>query len=150
MRDVFEFSKLLDLYSLLNVPLCIWMALPSDGWSRPPRGSVGSRRDAAVAGLARRKSAGAWGANGWRWRSQTVRTHRELAPVERRDSASLSSRGPVPGRPNCQAVVVWMKPVTQRDAGIDGGEAVRGSAGLHRYAARCTVSPPDDPAGDRR
>ncbi len=29
MRDVFEFSKLLDLYSLLNVPLCIWMALPS-------------------------------------------------------------------------------------------------------------------------
>ena len=29
MRDLFEFSKLLDLYSLLNVPLCIWMALPS-------------------------------------------------------------------------------------------------------------------------
>ena len=30
MRDLFEFSKLLDLYSLLNVPLCIWIALPSD------------------------------------------------------------------------------------------------------------------------
>jgi hypothetical protein len=29
IRDLFEFSKLLDLYSLLNVPLCIWMALPS-------------------------------------------------------------------------------------------------------------------------
>ncbi|HEV3311756.1 MAG TPA: endo-1,4-beta-xylanase [Chloroflexota bacterium] len=29
MRDLFEFSKLLDLYSLLNVPLCVWMALPS-------------------------------------------------------------------------------------------------------------------------
>jgi hypothetical protein len=29
MRDLFEFSKLLDLYSLLNVPLCVWMAIPS-------------------------------------------------------------------------------------------------------------------------
>jgi hypothetical protein len=29
MRDIFEFSKLLDLYSLLNVPLHIWMAIPS-------------------------------------------------------------------------------------------------------------------------
>ena len=29
IRDLFEFSKLLDLYSLLNVPLCIWMALLS-------------------------------------------------------------------------------------------------------------------------
>jgi len=29
MRDLFEFSKLLDLYSLLNVPLSVWMALPS-------------------------------------------------------------------------------------------------------------------------
>jgi hypothetical protein len=29
MRDIFEFSKLLDLYSLLNVPLHIWMAVPS-------------------------------------------------------------------------------------------------------------------------
>jgi hypothetical protein len=30
MRDLFEFSKLLDLYSLLNVPLHIWIVLPSD------------------------------------------------------------------------------------------------------------------------
>jgi hypothetical protein len=29
MRDLFELSKLLDLYSLLNVPLHVWMALPS-------------------------------------------------------------------------------------------------------------------------
>jgi hypothetical protein len=29
MRDLFEFSKLLDLYSLLNVPLYVWIALPS-------------------------------------------------------------------------------------------------------------------------
>jgi hypothetical protein len=29
MRDLFEFSRQLDLYSLLNVPLHIWLALPS-------------------------------------------------------------------------------------------------------------------------
>ena len=29
LRDLFEFSKLLDLYSLLNVPLHLWMAFPS-------------------------------------------------------------------------------------------------------------------------
>lgn len=29
VRDLFEFSKLLDLYSLLNVPLHVWMAIPS-------------------------------------------------------------------------------------------------------------------------
>lgn len=29
IRDLFEFSKLLDLYSLLNVPLHIWLVMPS-------------------------------------------------------------------------------------------------------------------------
>jgi hypothetical protein len=29
LRDLFEFSKLLDLYWLLNVPLSLWMVLPS-------------------------------------------------------------------------------------------------------------------------
>jgi hypothetical protein len=29
IRDLFEFSKLLDLYSLLNVPLHLWMVMPS-------------------------------------------------------------------------------------------------------------------------
>jgi hypothetical protein len=29
LRDLFEYSKLLDLFSLLNVPLSVWMALPS-------------------------------------------------------------------------------------------------------------------------
>ncbi len=29
LRDLFEYSKLLDLYSLLNVPLHVWMAIPS-------------------------------------------------------------------------------------------------------------------------
>lgn len=29
LRDLFEFSRLLDLYALLNVPLHVWMAAPS-------------------------------------------------------------------------------------------------------------------------
>ena len=29
VRDLFDFSKLLDLYALLNLPLHVWMALPS-------------------------------------------------------------------------------------------------------------------------
>jgi hypothetical protein len=29
LRDLFDFSKLLDLYALLNLPLYIWMAFPS-------------------------------------------------------------------------------------------------------------------------
>jgi hypothetical protein len=37
MRDLFELSKLLDLYSLLNVPLYVWMALPSS--DRPDQGA---------------------------------------------------------------------------------------------------------------
>jgi hypothetical protein len=35
MRDLFEFSKLLDLYSLLNVPLYVWMAIPSSAAPDP-------------------------------------------------------------------------------------------------------------------
>jgi hypothetical protein len=35
LRDLFEFSKLLDLYSLLNVPLYLWMAVPSADGADP-------------------------------------------------------------------------------------------------------------------
>ncbi len=35
MRDLFEFSKLLDLYALLNVPLHVWFAMPSSGAPDP-------------------------------------------------------------------------------------------------------------------
>jgi hypothetical protein len=35
MRDLFELSKLLDLYSLLNVPLHVWMVLPSSSGPDP-------------------------------------------------------------------------------------------------------------------
>ena len=46
MRDLFEFSKLLDLYSLLNVPLHVWMALPPRPTARSarrPRSCASSR-----------------------------------------------------------------------------------------------------------
>jgi hypothetical protein len=35
IRDLFEFSKLLDLYSLLNVPLHLWIVMPSDAGPDP-------------------------------------------------------------------------------------------------------------------
>jgi hypothetical protein len=35
IRDLFEFSKLLDLYSLLNVPLHVWIVLPAGAGPDP-------------------------------------------------------------------------------------------------------------------
>jgi hypothetical protein len=68
MRDLFEFSKLLDLYSLLNVPLHVWLAIPSaDGvdraadqqvqlqtaqWSAPPDENLQATWGARWAALA--------------------------------------------------------------------------------------------------
>src|SRR5262249_3461540 len=46
MRDLFEFSKLLDLYSLLNVPLHIWIVLPSDS-GPDPNAEAGIRPETA-------------------------------------------------------------------------------------------------------
>jgi hypothetical protein len=56
LRDLFDFSKLLDLYALLNLPVYVWMALPSstapdpkadpavkvepDQWPAPPDEAV--------------------------------------------------------------------------------------------------------------
>jgi hypothetical protein len=46
MRDLFEFSKLLDLYSLLNVPLHIWMVMPA-GTGPDPHAEPGVRVEAS-------------------------------------------------------------------------------------------------------
>lgn len=46
MRDLFEFSKLLDLYSLLNVPLHLWIAMPS-GHEPDPHAEPGVRVETA-------------------------------------------------------------------------------------------------------
>ena len=64
IRDLFEFSKLLDLYSLLNVPLHLWMVMPSaDG--PDPHAEPGIRVEtAAVARPAGRGDAGELGAHG--------------------------------------------------------------------------------------
>lgn len=35
LRDLFDFSKLLDLYALLNLPLYVWMTLPSSAAADP-------------------------------------------------------------------------------------------------------------------
>lgn len=46
IRDLFEFSKLLDLYSLLNVPLHIWLVMPSAPGA-DPNAEPGIRLEAA-------------------------------------------------------------------------------------------------------
>ncbi len=106
MRDLFELSKLLDLYSLLNVPLHVWMVLPSSDRSDPnadPRlrvepsqwpvpldeklaGRVGSEVDRAG-------------------RRQAVRPHPELAANERRLSPPLSQWRPAPPGSDPQAAL---------------------------------------------
>ena len=49
LRDLFEMSKLLDLYSLLNVPLYLWMVVPSGDGADPNAESGHPRRDGPVA-----------------------------------------------------------------------------------------------------
>src|SRR5262249_36280756 len=46
IRDLFEFSKLLDLYSLLNVPLHLWIVMPSPS-GRAPEAEPGIRVESA-------------------------------------------------------------------------------------------------------
>jgi hypothetical protein len=46
IRDLFEFSRLLDLYSLLNVPLHLWLVMPS-GDGPDPEAEPGIRVESA-------------------------------------------------------------------------------------------------------
>jgi hypothetical protein len=46
IRDLFEFSKLLDLYSLLNVPLHVWIVMPAAA-GPDPNAETGVRVEAA-------------------------------------------------------------------------------------------------------
>ncbi len=86
IRDLFEFSKLLDLYSLLNVPLHLWLVLPSGVRPRPERRAGDPRRGRAVARPAGRVAPGELGGAVDRpGDRQAVRPHRDLAPGERRD-----------------------------------------------------------------
>ena len=104
IRDLFEFSKLLDLYSLLNVPLHLWMVMPSGRRARPARRAGDPRRGGPVAGAAGRVDPGQLGRAVDRpGHRQAVRPHRDLAPGERRDAARLPARRPDPPRPDRQA-----------------------------------------------
>ena len=104
IRDLFEFSKLLDLYSLLNVPLHLWIVMPS-ATGPDPNAEPGIRVEAAaVAGAAGRVDPGELGGAVDRpGRRQAVRPHRDLAPGQRRDAAHLPARRPDPRRPGRQA-----------------------------------------------
>ncbi len=104
IRDLFEFSKLLDLYSLLNVPLHIWIVMPSAA-GPDPNAEPGIRVEAAQwPELAGRRAPGQLGGAVDRaGHRQAVRPHRDLAPGRRRDAARLPARRPDPPRPVRQA-----------------------------------------------
>ena len=91
LRDLFEFSRLLDLYSLLNVPLHLHMAVPSATgpdpkadptihvdvaqWPVPPDETTSVHLGGPLAGP---------------WAGQTVRPIRDLAAGQRRATPCLS------------------------------------------------------------
>ena len=104
IRDLFEFSKLLDLYSLLNVPLHLWIVMPSAS-GPDPNAEPGIRVETAQwpsppDEVDPGELGGAVDRPGHR---QAVRPHRDLAPGERRDAARLPPRRPDPPRPDRQA-----------------------------------------------
>ncbi len=73
MRDLFELSRLLDLYSLLNVPLYVWMAMPSASGPDPNANlqvRVGSSQWPAPLDETLQHT---WARNGrpWRWPSRS-------------------------------------------------------------------------------
>ena len=81
LRDLFEFSKLLDLYSLLNVPLHVWMAIPSAAGPDPNADQQVQIQTGSVGCASRREPASQLGGKVDRpGRRQAVRAHSELAP----------------------------------------------------------------------
>jgi hypothetical protein len=69
LRDLFEFSKLLDLYSLLNVPLHVWMAIPSGVGVDPAADQQIQIQTAQWAAPPNEEVQAAWGA---RWAALAV------------------------------------------------------------------------------
>ena len=63
LRDLFDFSKLLDLYALLNLPLHVWLTPPLVGRARPPgRPAVRVEADAVAGARPTRRRQAAWAA----------------------------------------------------------------------------------------
>ena len=104
IRDLFEFSKLLDLYSLLNVPLHLWIVMPSAA-GPDPSAEPGIRVEAAQWPAPPDEALQAnWGA---RWIALAVakpfvRTVSWLQASDAR-AARLPPRRPDPPRPDRQA-----------------------------------------------
>ena len=98
IRDLFDFSRLLDLYALLNLPLTSRSRCPR----RPARPAGRPRvqvETPPVARAARRGDPGRMGrAMGRPGRRQAVRPLRHLAPGRRRRPPSIPPRGPLPPR----------------------------------------------------
>ncbi len=126
MRDLFEFSKLLDLYSLLNVPLHVWMAIPSaDGpdpaadpqvtiesaqWPVPIDESPSGRLGGEVARPGRR---------------QAIRPQPELAAGQRCRTPPLPARRPASPRPDRQAAIGMAAHAAQGNSRVTAGAAKR-------------------------
>ena len=117
MRDLFELSKLLDLYSLLNVPLHVWMALPSaDGPDPNADPSVRVESSQWPVPLDEALQA-TWGA---KWIALAVAKPfvRTLSWLQLSDavSAPLSSRRPASPRSDTQAALFLAADAAQGDA----------------------------------
>ena len=119
MRDLFEFSKLLDLYSLLNVPLCIWMALPSATGPDPLADPAVHVEKEQWPGSLDENLQAAWGAKWLRARGlQAVRSHRNLARAQRRHPASLPPCRIAATRSHSQTAAFVDAPNARADASV--------------------------------
>ncbi len=119
IRDLFELSKLLDLYSLLNVPLYLWMAFPSaDG--PDPNAEPGIRVETSQwPVLPERSLPGGLGSEVDRHgRGQAVRSHRELAPLERCPASPLPAWRPDPAQSDRKTPGLMAAIAPGRDPGL--------------------------------
>jgi hypothetical protein len=119
-RELFDFSKLLDLYALLNLPLYVWLSFPSAATTDPladgqvkvetaPPGRV-------YPGLLGRALDRAGG-------GQAVRSFRVVVADDRRLASSLSACRALPRGPVAQAAFELVERLPQGPAGLTVGRA---------------------------
>ena len=99
MRDLFEFSRLLDLYALLNVPLHVLIVAPSSTADDPAADPFVQVEAWQWPHAPHRGTPGRLGrAMDLPGRRQTVRSVRQVASGERRLAPRLSQRRPASRR----------------------------------------------------